>query len=136
MAVLSRAVSKHRSASTSSWATPTTATIGSKRRSLSPSSAKDSISSKAAGSRSAGDAWRTLRFFLLSSPRWLFYRPGIAMVFLGLIGYALSLPGVKIGRVEFAMNTLVFASLALITGFQAVIFAVAMKTLAVLTGVQ
>ena len=29
------------------------------------------------------DGWRTLRFFLLYSPRWLFLYPGIALVALG-----------------------------------------------------
>jgi len=86
--------------------------------------------------RTIRDGWRTLRFFLLSSPRWLFYRPGLVLVFLGLIGYALSLPGVKIHGVHFAMNTLLYSSLALISGIQAVMFAVAMKTLAICMGVQ
>ncbi len=86
--------------------------------------------------RTIRDGWRTLRFFLLSSPRWLFYRPGAALIVLGLIGYALALPGFQIGKIHFAMNTLLFSSLALIAGFQAVSFAVAMKTLAVCTGVQ
>src|SRR5580704_10810287 len=33
------------------------------------------------------DGWRTLRFFLIFSPRWLFLYPGILLVVLGLIGY-------------------------------------------------
>ncbi|CAN5421667.1 glycosyltransferase [soil metagenome] len=86
--------------------------------------------------RTIRDGWRTLRFFLLSSPRWLFYRPGLVLVFLGLIGYALSMPGLRIGGVHFALNTLLYSSLALICGIQAVMFAVAMKTLAVCMGVQ
>ena len=32
------------------------------------------------------DGWRTLRFFLMYSPRWLFLMPGF-LVLLGLIGY-------------------------------------------------
>lgn len=86
--------------------------------------------------RTIRDGWRTLRFFLLSSPRWLFYRPGAALIILGLIGYALSLFDVRIGGVHFALNTMIFASLAIITGFQGIMFAVAMKTLAVATGIQ
>ena len=86
--------------------------------------------------RTIRDGWRTLRFFLLSSPRWLFYRPGAALIIFGLIGYALALGKIQVGGVHFAMNTLVFSSLALITGFQAIMFALAMKTLAICTGVQ
>ena len=43
------------------------------------------------------DGWRTLRFFLMYSPRWLFLVPGVAADRCsGLIGYALALPGVTI----------------------------------------
>lgn len=86
--------------------------------------------------RTIRDGWRTLRFFLLSSPRWLFYRPGLMLIVLGVMGYMLAMPGIQIGGVSFAMNTLLFASLSLICGTQAVMFAVAMKTLAIVTGVQ
>jgi hypothetical protein len=86
--------------------------------------------------RTMRDGWRTLRFFLLSSPRWLFWRPGLILTVLGVIGYMLALPGVEIHGVKFAMNTLMFASLLLITGTTAAMFALAMKTMAVVTGVQ
>src|SRR5215510_9803685 len=39
------------------------------------------------------DGWRTLRFFLMYSPRWLFLIPGIALILGGLLGYAIVLPG-------------------------------------------
>ena len=86
--------------------------------------------------RTIRDGWRTLRFFLLSSPRWLFWRPGLVLTVLGLIGYMLALPGVEIQGVRFSMNTLMVSSLAMITGCTAVMFALAMKTMAVITGVQ
>jgi hypothetical protein len=86
--------------------------------------------------RTFRDGWRTLRFFLLSSPRWLFWRPGLILTVLGVMGYMLALPGVTIAGVEISLNTLMLASLALITGCQAVMFALAMKTMAVVTGVQ
>ena len=38
------------------------------------------------------DGWRTLRFYLMHCPRWLFLEPGKLLIALGLIGYALSLP--------------------------------------------
>jgi glycosyltransferase involved in cell wall biosynthesis len=86
--------------------------------------------------RTMRDGWRTLRFFLLSSPRWLFWRPGLILTVLGVMGYMLALPGISIGGVHFAMNTLMFASLLLIIGSTAAMFALAMKTMAVVTGVQ
>lgn len=80
------------------------------------------------------DGWRTLRFFLLCSPRWLFTVPGIALLLLGLLGYAIALPGLRIDSINFDAHTLLFASLFLTSGFQAVTFAVATKTYAVREG--
>ena len=40
------------------------------------------------------DGWRSLRFFLLFSPRWLFLMPGLVLIALGLAGYALAMPQV------------------------------------------
>lgn len=77
------------------------------------------------------DGWRTLRFFLIYSPRWLFLTPGKLLVILGLIGYGLALPGVTIHGVTFDAHTLLFASLAILLGFQSIIFAVFAKTFAI-----
>jgi glycosyltransferase involved in cell wall biosynthesis len=77
------------------------------------------------------DGWRTLRFLLLCSPRWLFWYPGLMFVFLGAIGYCLALPRVSVGGVTFDAHTLLFASLAVILGFQSMIFAVYTKLFAV-----
>ena len=38
--------------------------------------------------RTIRDGWRTLRLYLLFSPRWLFGLPGLALIALGLLGYA------------------------------------------------
>ena len=81
------------------------------------------------------DGWRTLRFFLLCSPRWLFLVPGIALILLGVVGYALALPGVKIGPATFDAHTLLFASLGFLCGFQAVAFAIFTKVFAITEGV-
>jgi glycosyltransferase involved in cell wall biosynthesis len=77
------------------------------------------------------DGWRTLRFFLMLSPRWLFYMPGMVLILLGLIGYAIALPGVQIGSVTFDAHTLLFASLSMLCGYQSVLFAIFTKTYAV-----
>ena len=77
------------------------------------------------------DGWRTIRFFLMYCPRWLFLAPGELLVLLGLIGYALALPGVKIGPAILDAHTLLFASLAILCGYQSLLFAVFTKTFAV-----
>ncbi len=63
------------------------------------------------------DGWRTLRFFLMYSPRWLFVIPGALLVLLGLIGYGVALPGVRLGGVAFDAHTLLFASLGILCGY-------------------
>ena len=77
------------------------------------------------------DGWRTLRFFLLCSPRWLFFIPGMVLMVLGFIGYGLALPGVKIGPATFDAHTLLFASLAVMLGYQSTWFAIIAKTFAI-----
>jgi glycosyltransferase involved in cell wall biosynthesis len=80
------------------------------------------------------DGWRTLRFFLLYSPKQLFLVPGVVLILLGLLGYAIAMPGLTIGRLTFDAHTLLFASLALISGYQSASFAVFAKTFAVREG--
>ena len=80
------------------------------------------------------DGWRTLRFFLLFSPRWLFLLPGGLLILLGLIGYGVALPGVRIGGIQFDAHTLVFASLFILCGYQSILFAIFSKTFAVNEG--
>lgn len=77
------------------------------------------------------DGWRTLRYFLLYCPRWLFWYPGIALVVLGGLGYLLALPGITIGRMTFDAHTLLFASLSVLLGFQSMVFAVHARLFAV-----
>ena len=80
------------------------------------------------------DGWRSLRFFLLFSPRWLFLMPGLVLIALGLAGYALAMPQVRIGRVTFDVHTLLFASLAIICGYQSIAFALMTKVFAIMEG--
>ena len=84
--------------------------------------------------RTFRDGWRTLRFFLLYSPRWLFLYPGFALIGAGLIGYAVGMPGVRIAGVRFDAHTLLFSSLAILLGHQSIIFAILAKTYAVGAG--
>jgi len=81
--------------------------------------------------RTVRDGWRTLRFFLVFSPRWLFLIPGFLLAALGAIGYAVALPGLQINGVTFDAHTLLFSSLAMLLGYQSILFAVCAKTFAV-----
>jgi glycosyltransferase involved in cell wall biosynthesis len=85
--------------------------------------------------RTLRDGWRTLRFFLLSSPGWLFFRPGLALIAFGVAGYLIAMPGLRIGGVHFDVHTLLVASLALLLGYEAVLFALFAKTMAIEEGV-
>jgi glycosyltransferase involved in cell wall biosynthesis len=84
--------------------------------------------------RTFRDGWRTLRFFLIYSPKWLFFVPGTALAVFGALGYALALPGLTIRGVNLDVHTLLVASLALLLGYQTVLFAVFAKTFAISEG--
>jgi glycosyltransferase involved in cell wall biosynthesis len=84
--------------------------------------------------RTFRDGWRTLRFFLMYSPRWMFLYPGVLLAGVGVVGYALALPGVRVGTVRFDAHTLLVASLAILVGHQAIVFAVCAKTFAIAEG--
>jgi glycosyltransferase involved in cell wall biosynthesis len=84
--------------------------------------------------RTFRDGWRTLRFYLMYSPRWLFLVPGVALILLGVAGYGLAMPRVTIRDVTFDAHTLLFASLAIICGYQSLLFAVLTKTFAMTEG--
>jgi glycosyl transferase family 2 len=81
------------------------------------------------------DGFRTLRFFLMCTPRRLFLRPGLVLVALGLAGYALAMPGLTLNGMTFDAHTLLFASLAVICGYQSMMFAFMAKTFAITEGV-
>jgi hypothetical protein len=73
------------------------------------------------------DGWRTLRFFMLYSPRWLYLIPGLFLIFLGLVGYALALPGCTVCGAMLDVHTLLFSSLFILMGYQGVQFALLAK---------
>ncbi|MFN2385947.1 MAG: glycosyltransferase family 2 protein [Thermoanaerobaculia bacterium] len=84
--------------------------------------------------RTFRDGWRHFRFFLLYSPRWLFLLPGALLVVLGVIGYAIAMPQRRIGGVVFDVHTLLFASLAVVAGYQSILFAVFTKIFGITEG--
>jgi glycosyltransferase involved in cell wall biosynthesis len=84
--------------------------------------------------RTFRDGWRSLRFFLIFSPRRLFLIPGAALILLGVLGYCLALPAMAIGRVRFDVHTLLFGSVAILCGYQSILFAIFTKTFAISEG--
>jgi glycosyltransferase involved in cell wall biosynthesis len=71
------------------------------------------------------DGWRHLRFLLIYSPRWLYLIPGVLLMMFGLIVGSLIVHGPKhIGSATFDTNTLIYAGVAMIIGFQAIVFGV------------
>ncbi len=71
------------------------------------------------------DGWRTLRFFLLYSPRWLFFYPGAILMLLGLVVGVAVLPGpLSVLGARLDVHTLLYAGAAVVVGFQAVLFSV------------
>jgi hypothetical protein len=86
--------------------------------------------------RTFRDGWRTLRFFLMYSPKWLFFMPGVLLMLLGLVAYAVALPGLTVMGVTFDAHTLLFATLAILCGYQSALFAVFSKTFAISEGLM
>lgn len=80
--------------------------------------------------RTFRDGWRTLRYFLLQSPRWTFLMPGAALGFCGLIGALLALTSTNIAGIVFDAHTLLVSTLALLVAAQLVSSAVLAKTFA------
>jgi glycosyltransferase involved in cell wall biosynthesis len=73
--------------------------------------------------RSWSDGWRHLRFLLLFSPRWLFLYPGFAMFVVGLAATLWLLPHQRrVAGVAFDVNSLLYAAVAVLIGFQSMQF--------------
>ncbi len=60
--------------------------------------------------------------------------PAAVLTLLGCVGYALALPGFSILGATLDAHTLLFASLAILCGFQAAVFAVFTKVFAITEG--
>ena len=92
---------------------------------------KDGRQTRRAHLRTFRDGWRTLRFFLMFSPRWLFLIPGIVLMTVGLLVFGLLLPGTFfIGEVGLDIHTLLFGSSLIVVGFDAIAFALLTRVLA------
>jgi glycosyltransferase involved in cell wall biosynthesis len=81
------------------------------------------------------DGWRHLRFLLVYSPRWLFLIPGLTLMFVGLIlGISIMRGPVGLFNIYFDTNTLLYAGAFIISGFQAVNFAIFTRSYAIQAG--
>lgn len=94
--------------------------------------------SHAAHLRTFRDGWRTFRFLLMYSPRQLFLFPGILLVLLGLIIFGYS--QFKLWQSAATENnfkviqTLIFGTLAILCGYQSILFAIFTKSFAINEG--
>jgi len=95
---------------------------------------RDGRTSHAPHLKTFRDGWRTLRFFMMYSPRWLFLYPGMCLVLLGLCGYGIAMPRLAIRGVTFDAHTLLFSSLFILLGYQSILFAIFTKTFAISEG--
>jgi glycosyltransferase involved in cell wall biosynthesis len=85
--------------------------------------------------RSWRDGWRHLRFMLLYSPRWLFLYPGLLLMIVGAAVATRLLWGpLQLWGVTFDVHTLLYAAMAIVIGFQTVVFAVFTKIFATTQG--
>jgi glycosyltransferase involved in cell wall biosynthesis len=81
------------------------------------------------------DGWRTLRFFLLYSPRWLFLYPGFALMTVGALLGLWLLPSARaVDGVVFDVHTMLYAAAFVLLGFQAIAFAIFTKFFAISEG--
>jgi glycosyltransferase involved in cell wall biosynthesis len=81
------------------------------------------------------DGWKSMRLLLLYSPKWLFLYPGLFLLAIGIAGMAWLIPENRsIGDVGFDVSTLLYFSLAVIIGLQAVFFFLTARWFAITEG--
>jgi glycosyltransferase involved in cell wall biosynthesis len=81
------------------------------------------------------DGWKSMRLLLLYSPKWLFLYPGLFLFAVGIAGMAWLIPGNRsISGVGFDVSTLLYFSLAVIIGLQAVFFFLTARWFAITEG--
>jgi glycosyltransferase involved in cell wall biosynthesis len=83
------------------------------------------------------DGWRSLRFYLLMSPRWFFGVPGLVLLIAGAVVSASLLFGpVKVMSVTFDYHTLLYSTAAILLGYQSILLFIFAKLMAVETGLH
>jgi glycosyltransferase involved in cell wall biosynthesis len=84
--------------------------------------------------RTFRDGWRTLRFFFMLSPRWLFLVPGAVLVVLGLLGFVAAFSRATLFGIGLGPAAMVYSSLCLMVGEQSLFFALFAKYFAIYDG--
>jgi glycosyltransferase involved in cell wall biosynthesis len=83
------------------------------------------------------DGWRSLRFYLLMSPRWFFGIPGLILLAGGLIVSMMLLTGpISIMSITFDYHTLMYSTSAIVLGYQSILLFVFAELMAVETGLH
>lgn len=83
------------------------------------------------------DGWRSLRFYLLMSPRWFFALPGLTMLAFGTIISTVLLRGpISVMSVTFDYHTLMYSTSAIVLGYQSVLLFIFAKWMAVQSGLH
>ena len=83
------------------------------------------------------DGWRSLRFYLLMSPRWFFAIPGLTLLVCGVIVSIVLLPGpVSLMSITFDYHTLMYSTSAIVLGYQSILLFVFAELMAVETGLH
>lgn len=80
------------------------------------------------------DGWRTLRLYLMYSPTWLYFLPGTGLILAGLLGFILGVFNIRTIGIIADVHTLLFASLCMICGYEAILFGIFTKVFAVRAG--
>jgi glycosyltransferase involved in cell wall biosynthesis len=80
--------------------------------------------------RTFHDGWRTLRLFLLYSPRWLHLLPSATLLVLGIVSGLLAWFGVKVGPATLGSHTLLVAVVLILLGYQGLFLALFARTFA------
>lgn len=74
------------------------------------------------------DGWRHLKFMLLFSPRWLLFYPGVAVFFLSMILYGLSIVGpTSLFFLSIDVNTMFFSATGMVVGAIALVFGILVR---------
>jgi len=83
------------------------------------------------------DGWRSLRFYLLMSPRWFFGIPGVILLVCGVTVSSLLLPGpISVMSITFDYHTLMYSTSAIVLGYQSILLFIFAELMAVETGLH
>jgi len=85
--------------------------------------------------RSWRDGWRHLKFLMMYSPNWTFLYPGLILSIIGLLVMIfIAIGPMKIGNVNFGINTMMYGSVGILVGINIILFALFTKAYALNSG--